>query len=867
MILRSVKSQVLLVLLTLSFLVIPVSAVDKPIITSVIVEKDTITDGGEVHITVSGTADARVTQGFYSRTNPLGAWGCGFHDITQLGTNWTGHIRYTVSPQAPSGEYRFSNIRVMDEIEQQSDNWPEIVTVTVNNSQTVGKPVVTSVTINSNTIIDGGEIEITVSGTADAKVTQGFYSRTNPMGAWGCGFHDIIRSGTNWTGHIRYTVSPQAPSGEYRFSNIRVMDEIEQQSDNWPQTVIVIVNNSQSVGRPVIKSVAVEKETIINGGEIHITVSGTADARVTQGFYSRSNPMGAWGCGFHDIIRSGTNWTGHIRYIVSPQAPSGEYRFSNIRVMDEIEQQSGYWPETITVYVDNDGNGEVTPTPMPTTVTPTATPTPSPGADKPVIISASLNQEEFVNGGTVKLNVTAYSTSPVNWLSSRLDGPKGNIFGGGYGARFTEISPHNWSYQESYTISPYAPSGNYTWSGVQVENENQEASDYWPAMTFSVQKSFDDDVPVIVSAELNQYEFHDGGTVLLNVTARSKAPVSWLSSRLDGPKGSIFGGGYGIHFTEISPDNWSYQRSYIISPYAPSGNYTWSGIQVENENQEASQTWIPLTFQVYNQYDNDIPVITSAELNQYKFVGGGIVTLNVTANSVSPVNWLSSRLDGPKGNIFGGGYGARFTEISPHNWSYQRSYTISPYAPSGDYTWSGIQVENENQEASDHWPAQTFAVVAVTDQRLSNFTANVTTGITPLTVQFTDTSFGDPNAWSWDFGDGITSTEQHPTHAYTVPGNYTVTLSVNNGANTCTRSNYIKVTPVLFGDANEDGRVNQADTLLVLQEVVGIREQPAAGTECFWKTDAHANGMIEVGDALFIAQYNIGLRNVWFEVL
>jgi PKD repeat protein len=865
MVLRLVSSKVLLLLLVLFFVVIPVSAVEKPIITSVVIENDTITDGGEIHITVSGTADARVTQGFYSRSNPTGAWGCGFHDIIQSGTNWTGHIRYTVSPQAPSGEYKFSNIRVMDEIEQQSDNWPETVVVIVNNSQSVGKPVVASVTVNNGTIIDGGEIEITVLGTADAKVTQGFYSRSNPTGAWGCGFHDIIQSGTNWTGHIRYTISPQAPSGEYKFSNIRVMDEIEQQSDYWPEIVTVTVNNSQTIGRPVIKSVVVGNETIINGGEVHITISGTADARVTQGFYSRSNPMGAWGSGFHDIIQSGTNWTGHIRYVVSPLAPSGEYRFSNIRVMDEIDQLSDYWLETITVCVDNRENGEITPTP--TVVTPTATPTPPPGTDKPVIISATLNQEEFADGGTVILNVTAYSVSPVNWLSSRLDGPKGNIFGGGSGARFTEISSHNWRYQTSYTISPYAPSGNYTWSGIQVENENQEASDYWPAMTFSVQNPLDDDIPMIVSAELNQYEFHDGGTVILNVTARSKAPVNWLSSRLNGPKGNIFGGGCGVRFTEVSPDNWSYQTSYTISPYAPSGNYTWSGIQVENENQEVSQTWIPLTFRVYNQYDDDIPVITSAELNQYEFVGGGVVTLRVVAMSRSPVNWLSSRLDGPKGNIFGGGSGARFTEISPHNWSYHESYTISPYAPQGNYTWSGIQVENENQEASDYWPALTFAVVTVTDPLLSNFTANITAGITPLTVQFTDSSIGDPSAWSWSFGDGVTSTEQHPTHTYTVPGNYTVTLSINSGADTCTKLNHIKVTPVLFGDASEDGRVNQADTLVVLQEVVGIREQPAAGTERFWKTDAHVNGMIEVDDALFIAQYNVGLRDIWFEVL
>jgi hypothetical protein len=48
---------------------------------------------------------------------------------------------------------------------------------------------------------------------------------------------------------------------------------------------------------------------------------------------------------------------------------------------------------------------------------------------------------------------------------------------------------------------------------------------------------------------------------------------------------------------------------------------------------------------------------------------------------------------------------------------------------------------------------------------------------------------------------------------------------------------------------------------------VGIRERPLAGTEQFRKTDVHENGVIEVGDALFIAQYNVGLRDVWFGAL
>ncbi|MCE5338489.1 MAG: PKD domain-containing protein [Methanomicrobiaceae archaeon] len=145
------------------------------------------------------------------------------------------------------------------------------------------------------------------------------------------------------------------------------------------------------------------------------------------------------------------------------------------------------------------------------------------------------------------------------------------------------------------------------------------------------------------------------------------------------------------------------------------------------------------------------------------------------------------------------------------------------------------------------------------------FSADVTAGPAPLTVRFTDESTGDPRSWSWTFGDGGTSAEQNPVHTYGVPGNYTVALSVDGGKAVCTRPGFIRVTPILFGDATGDGRVDQADTLLVLKQVVGLAEMPAPDTDQFRKTDVHPNGVIEIGDALFIAQYNVGLRDPWFE--
>ncbi|MDR1023898.1 MAG: PKD domain-containing protein [Prevotellaceae bacterium] len=45
-------------------------------------------------------------------------------------------------------------------------------------------------------------------------------------------------------------------------------------------------------------------------------------------------------------------------------------------------------------------------------------------------------------------------------------------------------------------------------------------------------------------------------------------------------------------------------------------------------------------------------------------------------------------------------------------------------------------------------------------------------------VAFSDLSEGNITQWRWDFGDGTTSTEQHPLHAYREAGKYIVTLDV-----------------------------------------------------------------------------------------
>jgi PKD repeat protein len=45
-------------------------------------------------------------------------------------------------------------------------------------------------------------------------------------------------------------------------------------------------------------------------------------------------------------------------------------------------------------------------------------------------------------------------------------------------------------------------------------------------------------------------------------------------------------------------------------------------------------------------------------------------------------------------------------------------------------------------------------------------------------VAFKDMSRGRITLWKWDFGDGATSKEQHPIHAYAKTGSYIVVLDV-----------------------------------------------------------------------------------------
>jgi len=157
-----------------------------------------------------------------------------------------------------------------------------------------------------------------------------------------------------------------------------------------------------------------------------------------------------------------------------------------------------------------------------------------------------------------------------------------------------------------------------------------------------------------------------------------------------------------------------------------------------------------------------------------------------TASSNSPV------CEGATIQLYGGPNGmASYNWTGPGGWSSSAQNATIPNATTnmtGTYT---LTVTN-----GSGCTATKTTSVTVNAKPAANFSANVTSGCAPLTVQFTDTSTGSPTTWSWNFGDGSNSTLQSPSHQYTSAGTYNVSLTVSNacGSNTTTQTNYITIT-------------------------------------------------------------------------
>ncbi len=120
---------------------------------------------------------------------------------------------------------------------------------------------------------------------------------------------------------------------------------------------------------------------------------------------------------------------------------------------------------------------------------------------------------------------------------------------------------------------------------------------------------------------------------------------------------------------------------------------------------------------------------------------------------------------------------------------------IHTYTSPGDYT---VMLTVSDDTLSDTETKEDYISVNAVVAPTADFSATPTAGYAPLEVQFADLSVQGTYSiinWSWDFGDGNTSTDQNPVHIYESPGDYTVMLTVSDGtlSDTEIKTDYIAV--------------------------------------------------------------------------
>jgi PKD repeat protein len=124
--------------------------------------------------------------------------------------------------------------------------------------------------------------------------------------------------------------------------------------------------------------------------------------------------------------------------------------------------------------------------------------------------------------------------------------------------------------------------------------------------------------------------------------------------------------------------------------------------------------------------------------------------------------------------------------IVSYDWDFGDGNTSTQQNPSHTYATAGIYSVSLTVTDDDGATDTTSQSVTVGASNVPP-TADFSFSTTDLTASFTDASTdsdGTVDSWSWDFGDGNTSTEQNPSHTYATAGTYIVVLSVtdNDGA-------------------------------------------------------------------------------------
>ena len=196
-----------------------------------------------------------------------------------------------------------------------------------------------------------------------------------------------------------------------------------------------------------------------------------------------------------------------------------------------------------------------------------------------------------------------------------------------------------------------------------------------------------------------------------------------------------------------------------------------------------------------------------------------------------------------------GGLNNSFTDLNPPAGPlYYQVEIISPYICQ-PYNYKANTNYNSSRSNTANNGITPISLIA-------NFSANITTGVAPLSVDFQNTSSGSADNYLWYFGDGDTSSLENPTHIYLNDGLYSVKLIIS----TSTESDSVLMTDYI--DVLVDGihisqinnikiypnPLNKGDNLIIEHKgvkITGIEVMNILGKKIAFNSN-HENGSTNI---------------------
>jgi PKD repeat protein len=163
-------------------------------------------------------------------------------------------------------------------------------------------------------------------------------------------------------------------------------------------------------------------------------------------------------------------------------------------------------------------------------------------------------------------------------------------------------------------------------------------------------------------------------------------------------------------------------------------------------------------------------------------VGDNIPTKELTAIAIT-----ANPTNGPvplSVNFTSAGVDSASNAVNNWKWNFGDGSTSTAQNPSHAYTNGGVFPVVLIETNSSSLPiAGATASITVSPPTLA-FTANPNNGFAPLAVSFTcadvDSAGNAISYWNWNFGDGLNSTAQNPSHTYTNSGTFSLALFATN---------------------------------------------------------------------------------------